>query len=96
MPAMAVMSVPEMFEDEQLRARGFFETVSHPAAGSSEIEAPHWRMSETPAHVRLPAPCFAEHNDYVFGDLLGLSGDEIAALEAEGVTGSAPDWAVHE
>ena len=95
-PAMPVLSVPEVFEDEHLRARGFFEPVSHPAAGAWEIEGPHWRMSETPAHVRLSAPRFAEHNDYVFGELLGLTGDEIEALKAEGVTGDAPDWAVHE
>ena len=53
-------------------------------------------MSETPAHVRLPAPAFAEHNDYVFGELLGLSEEEIAQLEAEGVTGRTPNQAVHE
>ena len=88
--------MPEVFADEQLRARDFFEQQSHPAAGAWEIEAPHWRMSETPPHVRLPAPSFGEHNAYVFGELLGLSDDEIAQLEAEGVTGTTPNWAVHE
>ena len=28
--------------------------------------------------------------------VLGLSGEEIAALEAEGVTGTAPNLSVHE
>jgi len=95
-PAMPVLSVPEVFADEHLRARGFFESVSHPVAGISEIEAPHWRMSETPAHIRLPAPSFAEHNNYVFRDLMGLSDEEIAQLEGDGITGPAPNWAVHE
>src|SRR5437867_9386038 len=94
-PAMPVLSVPEVYSDTHLRARGFWESHSHPIAGAWEIEAPHWRMSETPAHVRLPAPCFGEHNDHVFRELLGLSDEEIAALEAAGVTGYAPDWAVH-
>ena len=93
---MAVVSVPEVFADEQLRAREFFEPVSHPVAGAWEIEAPHWRMSETPAHVRLPAPAFAEHNGYIFGELLGLTEEEIARLEAEGITGSTLNRAVHE
>ena len=95
-PAMPVLSVPEVFQDTHLRARGFFEPVSQAAAGVWEMEGPHWRMSESPAHVRLPAPLFAEHNDYVFRELLGLSDEEVEALKAKGVTGDAPNWAVHE
>jgi hypothetical protein len=53
-------------------------------------------MSETPAHIRLPAPAFAEHNGYVFGELLGLSKEEIAGLEAEGITASEPNRAAHD
>jgi crotonobetainyl-CoA:carnitine CoA-transferase CaiB-like acyl-CoA transferase len=95
-PAMPVLGVPDVFADEQLRARGFFEEITHAIAGSWEIEGVHWRMSETPGHVRLPAPSFGEHNPYVFRELLGLSDDEIAALEAEGITGGAPNRGVHE
>jgi len=95
-PAAPVLSVPDVLADEHLRARGFFELVSHPIAGAWEMEGPHWRMSESPGHVRLPAPAFAEHNDYVFRELLGLSADEVAALEAEGVTGRVLNSAAHE
>jgi len=95
-PAAPVLSVPDVLADEHLRARGFFELVSHPVAGVWEMEGPHWRMSESPGHVRLPAPAFAEHNDYVFRELLGLSADEVAALEAEGVTGRVLNPAAHE
>ena len=94
-PAMPVVSVPEVFEDAQLRAREFFETVTHPVAGTWQIEGAHWRTSETPAHVRIPAPAFAEHNAYVFGELLGLSEGEIAQLEAEGVTATTPNLVAH-
>jgi len=94
--AHAVLSVPDVFADAQLRARGFFETVSHAVAGVWEMEGPHWRMSESPGHVRLPPPAFGEHSDYVFRHLLGLSDEEVASLEAEGVTGTTPNWAVHE
>ncbi len=95
-PAAPVQTIPDVFEDEQLRARGFFELISHTVAGTWEMEAPHWRMSETPAHIRLPPPSFAEHNNWVFHELLGLSDEEIEALKAEGVTGDVPDWSVHE
>jgi crotonobetainyl-CoA:carnitine CoA-transferase CaiB-like acyl-CoA transferase len=95
-PASPVLSVPEVFADEHLRARGFFEPVTHSVAGTWEVEGPHWRMSESPGHVRLPAPAFGEHSGYVLRELLGLSDDEIATLEAQGVTGCTLDWSVHE
>jgi crotonobetainyl-CoA:carnitine CoA-transferase CaiB-like acyl-CoA transferase len=95
-PASPVISVPEVFDDEQLRAREFFEEITHAVAGTWEIEGPHWRMSEAPAHIRLPAPAFGEHNGYVFGELLGLSEEEIAGLEADGITGSEPNRAAHD
>ena len=50
--------------------------------GEVEVPGPPWRMSESPAHVRLPAPGPGEHNAYVLGELLGLSESEIAALNA--------------
>jgi len=95
-PAMPVLGVPEVFADEHLRARGFFEPVSHPIAGVWDVDGPPWRMSESPAHIRLPAPTFAEHNRYVFRELLGLSDEEIAELQAEGVTGTSPNRTVHD
>jgi crotonobetainyl-CoA:carnitine CoA-transferase CaiB-like acyl-CoA transferase len=94
-PASAVETMQDVFEDPQLRARGFFEPVTHPHAGTWEIEGPHWRMSETPGHIRIPPPSFAEHNEYVLGSLLGLSAEEIAAFQAEGITAAAPDLGTH-
>jgi crotonobetainyl-CoA:carnitine CoA-transferase CaiB-like acyl-CoA transferase len=95
-PCSPVLSVPEVFAEPHQRARGFYESVSHSVAGVWQVEGPHWRLSESPGHIRLPAPTFGEHNGYVLGDLLGLSADELETLEREGVTGSTPDWSVHE
>ncbi len=95
-PCSPMLSVPEVFADPHLRARGFYESVSHSVAGVWEVEGPHWHMSESPGHIRLPAPAFGEHNGYVLGELLGLSQEEIATLEREGVTGTTPDWSAHE
>ena len=95
-PAAPVLSVPEVFADPHLRARRFFEAVAHPEAGVWEMDGSPWRLSEPPAHIRLPAPRFGEHNDYVLRHLLGLSHEEIAALAAERIIGDTPNWAVHE
>jgi crotonobetainyl-CoA:carnitine CoA-transferase CaiB-like acyl-CoA transferase len=35
--------------------------------------------------VRRAGPLMGEHNDYVLGEILGLSRDEIERLEREGV-----------
>jgi crotonobetainyl-CoA:carnitine CoA-transferase CaiB-like acyl-CoA transferase len=50
--------------------------------GTIDVPGPHWRLSESPAHIRLPAPAEGEHNVYVQRELLGLSDSEIAALSA--------------
>ena len=42
------------------------------------------RLSSTPGGFRSPAPALGEHNEAILGTL-GLSGDDIASLEAEGV-----------
>ena len=93
--AAPVLKIPRLMENEHLRARGFWETVASADAGTWDMEGPVWRMSRTPAHIRLPAPMFGEHNQWVLGDLLGLSDAEIAALEAEGVTAREPNLGVH-
>ena len=43
-------------------------------------------LSETPGGVRNAGPSRpGQHNDEVYGDLLGLTADEIADLELQGV-----------
>ena len=47
----------------------------------------------TCARVLRPAPRFAEHNHEVFGGLLGMEEEEVAALYTAGVTSDAPIFA---
>ena len=88
--AAPVLSIPELAVDPHLAARGFFEEVTHRDAGTWSIDCPTWRFDLTPPHVRLPAPSFGEHNDYVLGELLGLSEAEIEGLERDGVVSREP------
>jgi crotonobetainyl-CoA:carnitine CoA-transferase CaiB-like acyl-CoA transferase len=93
--ASPVASVADLMEDSHLRERGFFEKTAHAEASVWEMDGVPWRLSLTPAHVRLNAPCFGEHNDYVLRHLLGRSAEEVAGLEREGVTGGEPDGFAH-
>jgi len=94
-PAGAVLTIPELLADPHLRARGAWVEHTHPDAGTWEMEAPPWKLSRTPGHIRMPAPGFAQHNSYVFRDVLGLSEEEVAALYAAGVTADVPDESLH-
>ena len=95
-PAGPVESYKQLLDDDlQLRARGFFEDVTHPEAGTWRMERPVWRFSDAPAHVRINAPSFAEHNDFVFRSLLGLLDRQVTALTASRVIGEIPDTSVH-
>lgn len=88
--AGAVFNISELAHDPHLNERGFFEELSHPEAGTHLYPGVSWRMSRTPGRLRLPAPCFGEHNRYVFGELLGMSDEEVSRLADEGVSPSEP------
>ena len=83
--AAPTMSSKRLFEDPHVRDRGVFLQVQHPVIGQDWVIAPPWRLSETPARIHRHAPLLGEHNEYVFGELLGMSTEEIKRLEKEKV-----------
>jgi crotonobetainyl-CoA:carnitine CoA-transferase CaiB-like acyl-CoA transferase len=82
-----VLSAAAAYADPHLRERGFFETVTHPEAGTHAYPGVLWHMSRTPAHIRRPPCCLGEHNAYVYGEVLGYSPAEIARLTHAGHIG---------
>jgi benzylsuccinate CoA-transferase BbsF subunit len=79
------LSNKALFEDPHLRERKVFRQVSHPGLGNDWVIVPPWRLSETPASVRSRSPLLGEHSQSVLEERLGMSRDEIRALEAEQV-----------
>jgi crotonobetainyl-CoA:carnitine CoA-transferase CaiB-like acyl-CoA transferase len=84
-PAAAVVASREVFTDPQLAATGFYQSIDHVALGRWQYPGLPVRLSAYPNPPARPAPMLAEHNGYVFGDLLGLPAAEIERLTAEGV-----------
>jgi crotonobetainyl-CoA:carnitine CoA-transferase CaiB-like acyl-CoA transferase len=82
-----VLSVAAAYQDPQLRDRGFFETLTHPEAGTHEYPGILWKMSHTPAHLRTHPCCLGEHNGYVYGTLLGYTAEVIQSLTEAGHIG---------
>ena len=83
---MPVNTVADLVADEQVRDRGFFTPIEHPELGRTLVDSGvAYRLTATAARLDRRAPLLGEHNDAVFGDLLGLTPDERAELARDGV-----------
>jgi len=71
--------------DPHLAERGFWVEKEHPEVGAVRHTGIPWRMSETPCEVWRAAPTLGQDNEYVFGELLGMSGKQIVELAERGV-----------
>ncbi len=78
--AAPLLDASERFFDPHFQERGTYVDVEHPILGAEILYGVPWRMSETQLSIRQRAPFLGEHNQYVFGDLLGLPTEEIARL----------------
>ena len=89
-PASPVMRGPDLLEDPHYKSRGTFVEVIHEQVGPKMYPGIPFKLSATPGEVRWPAPALGQHNHHVYGDVLGLSRDEINGLEERGVIGTKP------
>ncbi|MDD5127806.1 MAG: CoA transferase [Dehalococcoidales bacterium] len=87
-----VLSPPELLQDPHLNARGYFQEVERKLVGTHRYPVPTaaMRFSRCPISIRRPSPMVGEHNEYVFGNLLGMSPPEIQALADEKIIGTTP------
>jgi crotonobetainyl-CoA:carnitine CoA-transferase CaiB-like acyl-CoA transferase len=85
-PAGAVQLPSEVIEsDPQTRLHGLYPELDHPLIGRTAYDGMPARLSRTPGGPYRHGPLFGEHNDYVFGELLGMDEPERQALADEGV-----------
>lgn len=70
----------ELYTNPHLNERDFWAEVEHPVIGRQTVAAPPWKLSSTPAKIYRHGPLLGEHNQYVFGELLGLTDSEIQQL----------------
>ncbi|OBG91904.1 acyl-CoA hydratase [Mycobacterium sp. E3251] len=86
-PAERLLSADEMYDIEQLDARGFYQDVTHPITGRQRFPGWPFQISPGPAHHhRTAAPTLGQHNAEILG-ALGLSDAEIDALREQRVIG---------
>jgi benzylsuccinate CoA-transferase BbsF subunit len=83
--AGVVQDARDLARDPQLKHRGFFVELDHPEMGKTISDATPIRLSDSPPGYNRPAPLLGQDNDYVYGELLGLSKGEIKRLKEQGV-----------
>ncbi len=84
-PAAVVHNAEGLETDAQLAHRDHYARLEHPRIGENVIDQYGFRLGDTPGGVTVPAPLLGQHNDYVLGELLGLTPAEIARLTEAGV-----------
>ena len=84
-PSGMVQNARDLARDPQLQHRQHYVTLQHPEIGDNVVDQFGFRLSKTPGGPTRPAPLLGQHNAYVFGELLGISDDEIGTLQVEGV-----------
>jgi crotonobetainyl-CoA:carnitine CoA-transferase CaiB-like acyl-CoA transferase len=83
--AAPVYDVTQLLADEQLAHRGVFAKVEDDELGAMTVQAPVPRFSAAAGRVDHLGPKIGEHNDEVYGGLLGLSSEDIDGLRKRGV-----------
>ena len=83
-PCLPVNAPSEFLQDEQIQARGFVQSVSHPRWGCYRHPGAPYLLDGQRLPIR-PAPSIGEHNAEIYGNLLGMDHRNLAALRAANV-----------
>jgi crotonobetainyl-CoA:carnitine CoA-transferase CaiB-like acyl-CoA transferase len=90
-PAAPVVGARWGARSPQHDARGFYEEVAHPVAGTHRIAAMPWRFGRQPdRRFARPAPTLGEHTREVLRWLAGVDDAALDVLEATTVIGTRP------
>jgi formyl-CoA transferase len=84
-PCGPINDLGQVFENEQVRARGMRIDIEREDAGPVKLVASPIKASRTPPVYRLPPPRLGEHTDEVLAGLLGYDAARIDALRRGGV-----------
>jgi formyl-CoA transferase len=84
-PSGLIYRTRDMLEDPHFVARQAIVTTQHPSFGTLRMQNVAPRLSASPSSVRSAAPELGQHNDDIYGGLLGLGVEQRAELAKSGV-----------
>ncbi|KWK01450.1 CoA-transferase [Burkholderia ubonensis] len=82
-PCGPINDLEEVFDDEQVVARGMQVELPHPCGANVKLVRNPIRMSATPPDARSAPPLLGAHTDAVLRELLGYDDERIAALKTK-------------
>lgn len=88
-PCGPILSMKELAEEPSLRETGTIVEVDHPERGPYLSVGCPIKLSDSPAEVTR-SPLLGEHTEEILTDVLGYSGEELAAVKASGAVGDPP------
>ena len=82
-PYGLVYNAKDIYEDPQNRERGNIIEIEDQEIGPVEMQCVIPKLSATAGKVTASAPILGEHNQKIYGGLLGLTDEEMEALREE-------------
>lgn len=83
-PVAYVHEMPDLFESEHLKERGYFHDIEHPLAGTLKYPGAPILMTGTPWQEGR-APLLGEHTEEILVGLLGRTESDMTVLRGHGV-----------
>jgi len=78
--AAPVLEIDEMHDHPHFQTRRLWQQVESFEGKLEPVYNTPWQFSLTRCGVDRPSPKIGEHNDYVFGEVLGMTAEDIGAL----------------
>jgi crotonobetainyl-CoA:carnitine CoA-transferase CaiB-like acyl-CoA transferase len=82
-PADIIRNIADLANDPHMRERNAIMEFDDPDKGKILIPGVFPKLARSPGRVRFLGAKLGEYNQEIYGDLLGLSADEIAKLEGK-------------
>jgi crotonobetainyl-CoA:carnitine CoA-transferase CaiB-like acyl-CoA transferase len=84
-PCGPVYSIDEIFHDAHFAAREDMTRMIDARVGDLMVPSPVPKLKATPAKIKWLGPSLGQHTKEVYGGILGLTDEELAALRKRGV-----------
>ena len=84
-PAGNIYRAPEMLADPHFAAREAIIERDHPRHENFKMQNVAPKLSSTPGHVEWVGPELGEHNEAIYGELLGMSSETMTDLQDRGI-----------
>jgi CoA:oxalate CoA-transferase len=83
-PCSPLPTFDQVASDPHLLSRDMIVEVEQPVSGKVKLSGSVYKMSKTPGDRKMRVPEVGEHNEEIYGGLLGIDAQEMQKLKEEG------------